>query len=207
MRVRLILLLGLASTLAHASADFSVVDRIEAGSVVIDSRPLPECLNASLPGARCLPAADFLDAQGRLPSERDLLWLFGTAGLSGEESVLVIGDATGSRDFVAGLLYLAGQRRVQVLSAQFAPLLAARTDARPGRERGMTRTTIFTAPMRDHLWLVSQKEVAAAPAGNVILAPTPYAAISRFVRQLAESGQAARVGWGLAATHSRSPTR
>lgn len=207
MRVRFFFLLGLASALAHAGTDFAVTDRIETDSVVVDSRPLRDCLHASLPGARCLPAADFLDPQGRLPAERELLWLFGTAGLTGEEKVLVVGDSAGSRDFVAGLLYLSGQRRVHVLTAPLGPLLAARTDAIPGGERGMTRTAVFVAPMREHLWLVSREEAAAVPAGNVVLAPTPYAAIIRFARRLAESGQAVRVGWGLTAANNRSPSR
>lgn len=184
-----------------------MVDRIEAASVVIDSRPLKNCLHASLPGARCLPAADFLDSQGRLPGERDLLWLFGTAGLTGEENVLVVGDSAGSRDFVAGLLYLAGQRRVHVLAAPIGSLIAKRQDAMPGQERGITRTAVFIAPMRDHLWLVSSEEAAAAPQGDLTLAPTPYSAIIRFTRRLAESGQATRVGWGLMETRTRTRTR
>lgn len=207
MRVRLSFLLGLASALAHAGMDFAITDRIEADSVVVDSRPLHNCLDASLPGARCLPAADFLDPQGHLPSERELLWLFGTAGLTGEENVLVVGDSASSRDFLAGLLYLSGQRRVRVLTTPLGPLLAARTDAIPGQERGMTRTAVFVAPMREHLWLVSREEAAAVPVGNLVLAPTPYAAIVRFARRLAESGQAVRVGWGLTAANSRSPSR
>ncbi|MDP2811126.1 MAG: hypothetical protein Q8O34_13345, partial [Rhodocyclaceae bacterium] len=99
---------------AFAAADFTYVPKVEAsGAVVIDSRPLADCKRASLSGARCLPAEDFLGPQRRLPSERDILWLLGTAGLAGSETVLVVGQDATARDFVAGLLYLAGQKSVR----------------------------------------------------------------------------------------------
>lgn len=141
---------------AGAAEDFAYV-RAAAdapGAVVVDARPLADCREKSLAGARCLPAADFLGPHKRLPSARDLLWLLGTAGLSGGESVLVAGQDAVARDFVAGLLYIAGQRRVQVLVEPVARVLAAGGDHSAGRERGMIREAVFEAPMRDGLLLL-----------------------------------------------------
>lgn len=137
---------------AHAAEDFAYVRSVAAeGDVVVDTRPLADCRAKSLAGARCLPAEDFLGPHRRLPSARDLLWLLGTAGLSGEESVLVVGQEAAARDFVAGLLHIAGQRSARVLTEPVGRVLAAGAAAGPGRERGMIRETVFTAPMRDEL--------------------------------------------------------
>lgn len=145
---------------AQSAEDFAYVRTAEPGAVVIDTRPLAACREKSLAGARCLPAADFLGPHNRLPAARDLLWLLGTAGLSGEETVLVVGQDAVSRDFVAGLLHVAGQRSVRVLSEPVGRLLEQGAAAAPGRERGMIRETVFAAPMRDEL-LVLRDELRA----------------------------------------------
>lgn len=175
--------------------------KVGAGEAVIDTRSLDDCRRASLPGARCLPPGELLGPQRALPSERDLLWLFGTLGLSGAETVLVAGDTASGRDFVAGLLYLAGQRDVRVLDRPLTPLLTARSDAAPGGTRGLVRETVFTAPMRDALWIVHPGELTAGrgTAGMPILAADAYVAIIRFTRQVAAGGPAVRVGWNLTA--------
>jgi thiosulfate/3-mercaptopyruvate sulfurtransferase len=72
--------------------------------------------------------------------------------------VLVAGQDAAARDFVAGLLYVAGQRSVRVLSEPVARL--PEKDAGPGRERGMIRETVFAAPMRDGM-LVLRDELRA----------------------------------------------
>jgi thiosulfate/3-mercaptopyruvate sulfurtransferase len=150
---------------AQSAEDFAYV-RAAAdapGAVVIDARPLAACREKSVVGARCLPAADFLGPHKRLPSARDLLWLLGTAGLSGEETVLVVGQDAVARDFVAGLLHVAGQRSVRVLSEPVGRLLEQGAAAGPGRERGMIREAVFAAPMRDGL-LVLRDELRASKA-------------------------------------------
>ena len=180
---------------ARAANDLAYTQTVGAGEMaVIDTRPLSECKRASLPGARCLPASDLLGAQRQLPGERDLLWLFGTLGLTGEETVLVVGNTASGRDFVGGLLYLSGQRHVRILDHAFSPRLATE----PGQERGLLRTSVFTQPMRDEAWLVHPNEASAAD-GPIILAPDAYAAIIRFTRQVAAGGQDVRVGWNLPA--------
>ncbi|MEW5780988.1 MAG: rhodanese-like domain-containing protein [Pseudomonadota bacterium] len=181
-----------------AAADFGRVQKVGAGetAVVIDVRPLDQCTQSSLPGARCLPPSEFLSQRGQLPSERDLLWLLGTAGLTGGEHVVVAGDAASAREFVAGLLYLAGQKDVRVLDAPLTPLVAARRDAAPGQERALIRSAVFTAPMRDALWIVDRREIGADTADSIV-APDAYTAIRRFTRRLIDTGEAVRVGWAL----------
>jgi thiosulfate/3-mercaptopyruvate sulfurtransferase len=143
---------AIAATPAASAADESFhYTTMAGGEIVIDSRPLAECTRASLPAARCLPADDFFGPHRRLPSERDLLWLLGTAGLDGSESVLVVGQDAIARDFVGGLLYLAGQRQVRVLSEPIGRLPGVRS---PGQARDLVRSTVFTAPMRAELWVL-----------------------------------------------------
>jgi len=139
---------------AQSAEDFAYVRAAEPGAVLVDTRPLAACREKSLAGARCLPAADFLGPHNRLPSARDLLWLLGAAGLSGDEQVLVVGQDAVARDFVAGLLHVAGQRRVRVLTEPVGRLLEQGADAGPGRERGMIREAVYAVPMRDELLLL-----------------------------------------------------
>lgn len=180
---------------AAAAPDFGLARKVGAGETAIDVRPLEICLKASLPGARCLPPTEFLGRRGQLPSERDLLWLLGAAGLDGSERVIVAGDSVGAREFVAGLLYLAGQREVRILDLDLTPLVKLASEAAPGQERALIRSTVFTAQMRDHLRIVATRELGETPA---IVAPDAYSAIRRFTRHLLETGKPLRVGWALA---------
>lgn len=167
-RQRLGLLLLLAPALVRADALFEYVSGIDTAPgeklVVLDTRPVAACVERTLAGAHCLPAADLLGPHRRLPSFHDLLWVFGTVGLTGNETVLVVGERAGERDFVAGLLFLAGQARVQVLAE---PLRAATLEGRataPGRQRGNTRRAVFQVALRDDL-VVLTHELAAQLAG------------------------------------------
>lgn len=178
-----------------AAGDFGRVSKVGAGETAIDTRPQTQCRAAALPDARCLPPAEFLGPHGELPNERDLLWLLGTAGLDGNERVVVTGDSASAREFVAGLLYLAGQREVRILDTPLTPLVKEHASAAPGRTRALVRPTVFTAPMRDALWIVARHEVGNESA---ILAADAYSAIRRFSRHLLQTGEARRVGWALA---------
>lgn len=194
--------LALIALPAWAAHDFTYTQKVGVGETAIDTRPVAQCRQASLPGARCLPVAEFLGPQRQLPNERDLLWLLGTAGLDGSETVLIVGDSSSARDFVAGLLYLSGQRTVRILTIPLTPLLTPLVVNRsnlvpataPGLERGLIRSSIFTAPMRDQLWIVDHREIGAAAS---ILAPDAYTAIIRFTRHVAGGGEPIRVGWAL----------
>lgn len=199
-----LLIFALIAAPAWAASDFAYTQKVGAGETVIDTRPLADCKRASLPGARCLPAEGFIGTQRQLPSERDILWLLGTAGLDGSETVLVAGVDATARDFVAGMLYLAGQKSVRILSEPLSGL-AGTTAA--GQERGIVRSAVWTAPMRDHLWvlgadilrerppLVDARERNLKPVGpdGVIVADDAYAAIARFTQLRAGLGLAVRV--------------
>lgn len=210
-----VLALALFAAPAWATNDFAYTQKVGAGDTVIDSRPLADCKRASLAGARCLPAEDFLGPQRRLPSERDILWLLGTAGLAGSETVLVIGEDATARDFVAGLLYLAGQKSVRILTGPM-PRLDGRSGG--GQERGMVRSAVWTAPMRDSLWVLGADIVRDKPtlvdasgrrptaADGVVIADDAYQAIARFTQLRAGQGLAVRVHPGslaLAAGRTR----
>jgi len=197
-----LLALALIAMPAWAANDFAYTQRVGAGATVIDSRPLAECKRASLAGARCLPAEEFLDPQQRLPSERDILWLLGTAGLDGSETALVIGQDATARDFVAGLLYLAGQKSVRILHGT-VPRLDRR--AAGGQERGMVRSAVWTAPIRENLWVLGADILRDKPTLIDVRGPTPtategvvfagdaYQAIARFTQLRAGQRFAVRV--------------
>ena len=209
-----VLALALFTAPTWAANDFAYTQKVGAGDTVIDSRPLADCKRASLAGARCLPAEDFLGPQRRLPSERDILWLLGTAGLAGSETVLVIGEDATARDFVAGLLYLAGQKSVRILTG---PMPRLGGSAGGGQERGMVRSAVWTAPMRDSLWVLGADIVRDKPtlvdasgpkpiaADGVVIADDAYAAIARFTQLRAGQGLAVRVHpGGLALARGRT---
>jgi hypothetical protein len=194
-----LLVLALIAAPAWAASDFAYTQKVGAGETVIDTRPLADCKRASLPGARCLPAEEFLGPQRRLPSERDILWLLGTAGLDGSETALVVGQDATARDFVAGLLYLAGQKSVRILTGPLPRLAGG------GQERGMVRSAVWTAPMRDRLWvlgadilrdkpiLVDAGGPTPAAANGVVVADDAYQALARFTQLRAGQGIAVRV--------------
>jgi len=136
---------------AGASAALDYVPNAAAvGAVtVVDARAPAACLAKSVRGAHCLPAADFLGPHGRLASFRQIFWLLGTAGLSGREHVLVVGDDPVERDFVAGMLYLSGQRKVSILTRAVSQGAGLAPDALgPGRPRAMLRNPIYQGTVR-----------------------------------------------------------
>jgi 3-mercaptopyruvate sulfurtransferase SseA len=115
------------------------------GALILDTRPTPVCAKQSLAGARCLSAADFLGPHGRLADFAAIAWVLGSAGLSGAQSVLVVGGDPRKRDFVAGLLYLMGQTKVFILTRR---LKAAGLPFAPGEERDQVRRVVWQAPAR-----------------------------------------------------------
>ncbi len=168
LRVVLLLALSALARPAQAADDFayvrSLADAAGSDTVVVDARALADCRERSLAGARCLPADELLGPRRRLPSARDLLWLLGTAGLNGSETVMVVGQDAIARDFVAGVLHVAGQRRVLILTQPVARVLAGGAAAGAGRERSMVREAVFEAPMRDGLLVLRDELRAMRPA-------------------------------------------
>ena len=112
-------------------------------AVVVDARPGPECLKATIPGALCLSLDNVLNVKGRLANMRDIRWLLGSFGLSGNEYVLIFADETVRRDGMATVLYLAGQARVSRLDEGVAVELVGR-----GRSGALSREVSFSQKVR-----------------------------------------------------------
>ena len=148
-------------------------------AVVIDVRPAALCQARSVAGARCLPAAEFLDGRGRLAPWREILWLFTTVRLQGHETVIVIGDDATDRRFVAALLWLAGQRRVESIEQPVAALLAAGWRAGVGQGRDFARRSPYTAPMREREIVLPGE---ACPPGTVRMTD-PRRALAHWVKE------------------------
>ncbi len=133
---------------------------------VVDARSEGACLRYTVRGAHCLPAADFLGPHGRLASFREIYWLLGTAGLSEQVHVLVVGDDPTERDFVAGMLYLCGQRKVSILTIPIARGAGLeQTQMGQGTGRGMTRNPIYQGVVREGQ-IVLRDELAQALAAT-----------------------------------------
>ena len=112
-------------------------------AVVVDARPGPECLKATIPGALCLSLDNVLNVKGRLANMRDIRWLLGSFGLSGNEYVVIFADETVRRDGMATVLYLAGQARVSRLDQGVAVELVGR-----GRSGALSREVSFSKKVR-----------------------------------------------------------
>ena len=112
-------------------------------AVVVDARPGPECLKATIPGALCLSLDNVLNVKGRLANMRDIRWLLGSFGLSGNEYVVIFADETVRRDGMATVLYLAGQAQVGRLDQGVAVELVGR-----GRSGALSREVSFSKKVR-----------------------------------------------------------
>lgn len=137
------------------------------GVRIIDSRSSDKCLKHSLANARCLPAVDFLGPHGRLAAWPDIFWLLGTTGLKGDEHVLVVGDAPLLRDFVAGVLFIAGQRKISVLTEPLPE--GPKRDAKfsvPGEARAKTRLSVYRAKTRQKSLMLRSEFSAAISTGT-----------------------------------------
>ncbi len=155
-----LMMFAAAETRAQDQA-FQYVGASVQDAVVIDTRPAPACQAMTLKSARCLPPDSFLGPHRRLAATPDILWSLGASGLSGDETVMVVGDDPTARDFVAGLLYLSGQRQVLILRMAVNQALASpQAPSGPGTVRGIVRETVFQATMRDELWVL-RGELAA----------------------------------------------
>lgn len=163
----ILFLLGMTPIGYSHAADpaFSYTDKAASliGHVtVVDARSEHACLHATIRGAHCLPAASFLGPHGRLVSFREIYWLLGTAGLSEQAHVLVVGDDPTERDFVAGVLYLCGQKEISILTIPISRGAGLQqTQMGEGVGRGMTRNPIYQGVVRERR-IVLRSELAQA---------------------------------------------
>ncbi len=132
---------------------------------IIDTRSADLCREKTLAGARCLPPEKVLGPHRRMPNFSGLLWLLGTAGLGGDEHVLVIGDDKNRRDFIAGMLYISGQNRVSILDVPITG--SARFQTGPGLLPSKIRERVYIAPMR------SESVVLRSELNAVIMSDNP----------------------------------
>jgi thiosulfate/3-mercaptopyruvate sulfurtransferase len=140
-------------------------------ALVIDTRALAACQQHSIAGAHCLPASDLLGPNGALPGFADIFWALGTANINADNTVLVTGDQARARDFVAGLLYLCGQARVQILTVSIDNVLQQKHwPAGAGLARSNLRQSVYNATMRDKL-IVLPTELAQALARHDSVVP------------------------------------
>ncbi|HVZ52697.1 MAG TPA: rhodanese-like domain-containing protein [Pseudolabrys sp.] len=170
-------LLATSAFAAPAALHFVAQAHTNADTRVIDVRTENACAQASLPGARCLPATELFSADGAPVSFHVLRWLLGTIGLNGSERVVVVADNMADAAVVGSLLLIAGQREVAVLDRA----VAIPTDASGGTPRSMTRETVFTTPMRDRLLVVGNET-----GDNAIDTGRPYDRLRAFARRYAE---------------------
>jgi len=146
---RLSLVLGCVaySTVAQVSVadQFPIieVDSLPAETIVVDVRSLENCEEASLPGAKCIPLDKLLGSNGRLANLRDIRWLLGTAGLTGEETIALFSLSDKQRDAATAIFFLAGQRKVLRLGNIPMQALSAK-----GAETALSRVSFYSAIVR-----------------------------------------------------------
>lgn len=172
-RIRACLSIALLASATAATADDVLLTRAASAPAsyddIIDTRPLASCRAASLAQAICLPVEDLLAPRQRLANWSGIYWLLGSAGLTGDEHLLIVGEQVQRREFIAGLLLLTGQRQITVLDAPMSNLLDAAGDSASGRQRATTRSAIYRAPMRSDLLMLQAQLQAHIRNGELLL--------------------------------------
>ncbi len=138
----------------------------DATVTIIDTRAGEMCQSASLPGAHCMPAADLYGQHKRLANWSGLLWALGTVGLTGSEHAVIIGSNHATRDFIAGLLFVAGQREVTVVTTSAQDLLNGAEQTPGGLVRASTRQQVWQSSMRSNAVVLRNELVAAIKSAN-----------------------------------------
>jgi thiosulfate/3-mercaptopyruvate sulfurtransferase len=193
-----------ASIQTLTSSSSSTLDKIK----LLDARTIEQCLDSSVSGALCLPAGTFYSKEYGLASFHHINWVLGTMGLSENDHLLVFADNTVDRDAVAGLLFLAGQRKVSRWDGEMMQLQNL-LGAGSGQARGATRTHIYAGATRDKFitlareiptlqqagWTISSAQLSseAVPANTIVSADSPMIAVAIFATLLANGHQTLKV--------------
>ena len=111
------LIAGLAFVKSHTILADDLIPTVSslnatAEVVFVDAGAVAACLKAARAGALCLSLDRVLNPAGRLANMRDVRWLLGSYGLTGDEQVVIYADDEKTRDAMAAVFYLAGQDRV-----------------------------------------------------------------------------------------------
>jgi thiosulfate/3-mercaptopyruvate sulfurtransferase len=195
---------GQASIQTLSSSSPLTLDKM----ILLDTRTIEQCLESSVSGARCLPAGTFYSKEYGLASFHHINWVLGTMGLSENDHLLVFADNTVDRDAVAGLLFLAGQRKVSRWAGEMEQLQNLLGVA-SGKPRRTTRTRVYAGITRDKFialvpelkalqqagWTLSpaQPSSGAMPDNTMVSAGSPIVAIAIFARLLANGHQSLKV--------------
>jgi len=154
------------SALADSPVVIDYVQSIPTGTYIVDARSKSECLSSSYAGAHCLPIETLLPSHQRLANFSGLLWKLGAIGLKGSEHILVVGQSTMRKDFLAGVLYLAGQRRISVLNPSVPNKLTDKPSESltTGTAASTTRKVVWQNLMRSDKIVLhnDMKEIVAA---------------------------------------------
>ncbi len=176
-----------AFAMSHGVAPGALVARshlpwpLPARSVVVDTRRRAVCVRRSVAGGLCLNPRMLLTSRGRLASWRNVRWLLGALRLTGAETAIVVGDRARRENFVAGMLYVAGQRRVEVVADPVTAWLARHPGALgAGTTRGVFREAIYTAWPRTRLVVLRQELAARPPTGGEGYLPVDGRARGRY---------------------------
>lgn len=135
---------------------------------VIDTRGKDICSKETLTGAICFSSEELVDKTGRLPSFKKISWLLGTYGINGDEPVVITGNIPKEKNFIAGILYLLGQKQVMILALPLDRVLKDQKTG-PGRNRAASRLAIYAAQPRQQEILLNSELKALLTAGKSLL--------------------------------------
>jgi len=132
--------------------------------VFVDAGTVAECLKAARPGALCLSLDRVLNPEGRLANMRDVRWLLGSYGLTGDERVVIYADDEKTRDAMAAIFYLAGQDQVSRLIGSAQVDLTGR-----GVAGALSRRALFVGEVRlSHLQPALYGRVSSAQLAEFV---------------------------------------
>ena len=150
-------------------------DEVTAGEkITVDARAESTCIDLALTDGVCLPVERLIGRRGRLANMRDIRWLLGTLGMTGNETAIVVADDPRRRDIVAAVLYLAGQREI-IRAVMSVSDLLRQGQLQRGRTQGaaLFRVAVFEQPVRDR-FLVP------------VVSHSPYPTVDTFLTRFSE---------------------
>jgi len=158
-------------TLAAAASSITYVNSIPGKARIIDVREINDCKKSTLATASCLPVEDLMASTQRLANFSGLLWKLGTIGLDGSEHVLVIGNGVARKDFVAGILYLAGQHKISILENSVSDLAnpSSKWSFSKGTIAASTRKQVWQSQMRSNQIVLHNEMAEIVLANNFLI--------------------------------------
>ncbi len=131
------------------SEPIKIISEIESkfsGSLV-DTRDLSKCLFKTIKYAKCLPASGLVNEKNII-SVRDLYWLFSVSDLDHEEKIILFGNKPDDIKFVAGLLFLSGQKNIYILDKNISSLFETYPLGK-GLKRKLFRIRAYKGKLRE----------------------------------------------------------